>query len=281
MVQKARRGKKKQPEKVEFSAAIETIKKDYASLSCKLRENDTQFITKTDQVLQHIKSLYEDPQLPSEYEVEVSDLYEKIKNDLEALDFVKKLGTTIKTRAQSERENMVVSENWVSIRENRNQRQLVKLEPLYSSIERAERLKRKSKSFKKVIKKKKHTHTSKRMQSPMKRILSPKTIKKKAGLSSPLKRALRTSTTRTDDVWTFRNDDHLINDGVQKTSTRSNITKEPKNHEKNTRNNSRRGLQKIGKNEKKNVSKKKILSTKEVIEQASVFDFDDVKDPYA
>jgi hypothetical protein len=105
--------------------------------------------------LQHIKALYDDPQLPSEFEVQVSDLYENINNDIEALNFVKKVGTTIKTAAQAEEENEKAHQTWVTVVNNRQTRQRTKLLPLLSAIERGNNVKRKSRSSVKVSKKKK------------------------------------------------------------------------------------------------------------------------------
>lgn len=134
---------------LDFVAAIETVKKDFAQVSSKLRKNDTKAIAKADQILQHIKGLYDDPKLPSEYEVEVCDLYEKIKNDMEALDFMKKLGTTIKTRAQTDHANDVAHQTWVKVVENHQTRERTQLEPLLSALERGGRVGRKTRSKKK------------------------------------------------------------------------------------------------------------------------------------
>jgi hypothetical protein len=158
MTSKGRRGQGKRTKQTKgknIPAAIDTIKRDYQQVFSKLRENNTRAFSKAERVLQHIKALYDDPQLPSEFEVQVSDLYENINNDIEALNFVKKVGTTIKTAAQAEEENEKAHQTWVTVVNNRQTRQRTKLLPLLSAIERGNNVKRKSRSSVKVSKKKK------------------------------------------------------------------------------------------------------------------------------
>lgn len=122
--------------------------------------------------------------------------------------------------------------------------------------------------------------------------LSPKSAKKAAGLSTPLKRGLRTSPRNTTDVWSF--------DDANSTSVR--VTKRKKSNtggvkvksnrkggkkiatRKNTRSKDKNHGVKIAKKslpKRETRDERRQRKQKEVIEQVNVFDFDDVADPYA
>jgi len=316
--------KSKSTKAEEFKAAIEVAEKDYVEVRCNLRENnsDPKAHAKADQILQHVKALYDDVKLPYEYEVRVSDLYEKIKNDIEALDYVKRLGTTVKTRQQVRKKNKKTHNAWVTAGENQRKKRRKELEPLLSAVERGDRknkgkykrrpipaiqLKQVAFQLERVandkcpspppppspkdvfdfedddspIKKKSNNKAkTKTRKSPRNRSPTSKTRKsrRKARTTTPTKKETATKTPTRKTKKTATKKTATKKTATKKTTTKKTTTKKTK-PSKSGRAARKRANKSIPKRETRDERRKR--KQNEVIEQASIFDFGDVEDPYA